>query len=257
MDVMRKLHSILSPGPVAANRSQSRPVKAEVPDPTSFAERLREASKTEVTRPQLTPDKPRTADVAFESPAPDIDLPAAQELPIEPVVVELRDTLESTVAREQERVYAAAEVDLEVPEPAVPELAKETVPEAPASPAKASNEPTPSLLPPIGVAWSSAFLRGSGATGLGIAGDDATTALDLVNKHEYYNNPAKYGLTLNMEARLFLDAVDKGYVPNTPEGLGTLLATLSKGTVGPNARPPEITAYFQQFFAAERSRINV
>ena len=103
-------------------------------------------------------------------------------------------------------------------------------------------------LPPLGVLWAPVTLKGSGATGAGIAGTDAATRTDLQNKFEYYSNPEKYGLVLNQEARLFLDAVDKGYVSNTAEGLGTLLAGLGRGALGENARPPEMTEYFRQFY---------
>jgi len=58
-------------------------------------------------------------------------------------------------------------------------------------------------------------------------------------------------MTINQEGRLFLDAVAKGYVDNSPTGLGTLLSYLSKGSYGPEARPPQITVYLKHFYAAE------
>jgi hypothetical protein len=78
----------------------------------------------------------------------------------------------------------------------------------------------------------------------------------LVEKHALYSDPAKHGVTLNQEARLFLDAVSRGYVSNSPEGLGTVLSYLSMGSFadGPKAaRPAAMTAYFNQFYAAERA----
>jgi hypothetical protein len=108
-------------------------------------------------------------------------------------------------------------------------------------------------LPPIGVLWASLVLRGSGATGPGIGGTDADMAAQLQRKVALYTEPAKHGVLLNQEARLFLDAVEKGYVPSSSDGLGTLLAYLSKGSIGPDPRPTPITAYFDEFFATERA----
>lgn len=102
------------------------------------------------------------------------------------------------------------------------------------------------------------MLRGTGARGPGIGGTDAQVAETLRIKVDYYNNPAQYGVTLNTEGRLFLDAVSRGYIPNSPEGLGTLLAYLGMGSFTDDAqigRPPEMTAYFNQFFAAEAARL--
>lgn len=117
----------------------------------------------------------------------------------------------------------------------------------------ASNQPSTPGAPPIGVLWTPKVLRGTGAEGPGIGGTDAHAAETLQIKVDYYNNPAKHGIALNTEARLFLDAVSRGYVPNSPEGLGTLLAYLGMGSFTSDTqigRPPEMTAYFKQFFAA-------
>lgn len=111
--------------------------------------------------------------------------------------------------------------------------------------------------PPIGVLWTPKVLRGTGAEGPGIGGTDAHVAETLRIKVDYYNNPAKHGIALNTEARLFLDAVSRGYVPNSPEGLGTLLAYLGMGSFTSDTqlgRPPAMTAYFKQFFAEEAGR---
>lgn len=111
--------------------------------------------------------------------------------------------------------------------------------------------------PPIGVLWTPKVLRGTGAEGPGIGGTDAHVAETLRIKVDYYNNPAKHGIDLNTEARLFLDAVSRGYVPNSPEGLGTLLAYLGMGSFTSDTqvgRPPAMTTYFKQFFAEEAGR---
>lgn len=119
-------------------------------------------------------------------------------------------------------------------------------------------EPPAPATPPIGVLWPPKALRGTGTEGPGIGGTDAQVAETLRIKVDYYNNPTQYGITLNTEARLFLDAVSRGYVPNSPEGLGTLLAYLGMGSFTSDTqigRPPEMTAYFKQFFAAEAGRV--
>ncbi|MEZ4457457.1 MAG: hypothetical protein R2882_13060 [Gemmatimonadales bacterium] len=87
----------------------------------------------------------------------------------------------------------------------------------------------------------------------GINGTAAAIAESLQAKFEQYTDPARFGVTPNLEARLFQDAVDKGYVANSPEGLGTLLQYLGQGAVGPTARPPAMTEYFRQFFEAARA----
>lgn len=64
-----------------------------------------------------------------------------------------------------------------------------------------------------------------------------------------YLNPKQAGVEPNQEARLFLAAVQEGFVPATAAGLETVLGYLSKGAA---ERPADIQAFFTQFYAAER-----
>ena len=273
MDILRKLQSILSPGAGPVNPSyRSRP-KAEGSPRGSFADTLaavtRDGSDSAVFAvpnrrpsavaepPSITPSRPVTTGLVTEviavplsepePPAGPVILPEVNpDGPLSPPEADTRETLADAAARELARGAAgekAAQKNQKTDEVAPTATGDE-------------GRPRPStidLLPPLGVEWVSMVLRGSGRTGPGIAGSDADTQDQLKVKVAYYSNPTQYGIKLNQEARLFLDAVDRGYVPKTAEGLGTLLAYLSKGSFGPDARPTAITAYLDQFYAAERA----
>lgn len=251
MDVIRTLRAILAPsaGPVNHDRPPvGRP--ATPSGPQSFATALKEAANLEdpdigtfgvierLQRPAERQERP-SVDPGRPTIGPDLPDAPGTDLPLEPPPIEIRDTIESMTV-----LILKPEV-LSKPEPIQPPVGQ-TKPQTPVSEPKA---PLIMSLPPVGVLWAPESLRASGASGPGIAGTDAATQTDLANKFEYYTNPEKYGLTLNQEARLFLDAVDKGYISKSPEGLGTLLSTLGRGAIGPTARPPEMTEYFRQFFA--------
>jgi hypothetical protein len=130
--------------------------------------------------------------------------------------------------------------------------ASEAVPES-AAPTATKATASVGSLPPLGVLWAPLEYRGSGASGIGIGGTDADAQSEIRIKFGYYTEPAKYGVGENQESRLFRDAVAKGYVENTPAGLGALLTYLGKGSVGADPRPPLITAYFNHFYAGERA----
>ncbi|MSR03317.1 MAG: hypothetical protein EXR94_11360 [Gemmatimonadetes bacterium] len=78
-------------------------------------------------------------------------------------------------------------------------------------------------------------------------------------KFAQYPDPAANGVSdIGPEGRLFLDAVNRGFVPNTPEGLGTLLTYLwmgSAATAAQPARPAAISQYFGAWFS--RGAVNV
>lgn len=93
---------------------------------------------------------------------------------------------------------------------------------------------------------------------------DDPTAVDqsLAIKFAQYTDPAGHGVTnIGHEGRLFLDAVENGYVSNTPQGLGTMLAYLSMGDVRPDGsltgRPAGISQYFNDWFTASATAANV
>mgnify|MGYP001412523079 CR=1 FL=1 len=266
MDVMRKLHSLLTPVNEPANRSYSGSARPASQNQGTFAETLREAAgwtghSPEVQLPtivsRLAPGVPAATEQA--------ELPA-NDLPVAEIHIDARDTLEEVIAAEQERLAPESVIDpLDIPVAAVPdeaglgveapkagkggadEVAAERETTAPAAP-----EPPPArqALPPVGVNWMSLAIQGTGvSSNHGVNGSDSAWLKQLEVKHEQDTNPGKDNATLDTEAKLFLDAVDRGYVPNTPAGLGTLLGYLSKGSMGPDAKPPAIAAYFNQFFA--------
>ena len=252
MDIMRKLQSILAPSAGPVNRAQPAIPRPATPAASqTFAQALRDASLED---PSIAPfgvqerlpgpieGHGTAAGAGGPTILPDIPQEPILDLPVDVLHIEMRDTLESMVVLDQEPDAPANPGTLPPPVAQNPRAVTIEPPTAPIP-----------RLPPIGVLWAPVSLRGSGASGPGIAGTDSATQTDLQNKFEYYTNPEKYGLILNQEARLFLDAVDKGYVSNSPEGLGTLLAGLGRGAVGHNARPPEMTEYFHQFYVGEQT----
>ncbi len=281
MEIFRKLHSILTPNSEPAVRSQPRQPRPGNPGQPSFADTLRAAAADDGTirpfgvqngrladglrSPQVDPgsgQEPSDPVAGGGGPtvlpeAPEAEFPA--EVPIDSLHIEMRETLESLIIVEQERAGLSEPVlppiiesDPAAEDPVINEPTGSTTTPSSTTPNPVP-APRPSLLPPLGVEWASMTVRGSGATGKGVNGTDAAAHQVLVHKHQTYNNPGQYGMTNNQEARLFLDAVDRGYVPNTPEGLGTLLGYLGKGAIGADARPPEMTEYFRQFFVSERT----
>lgn len=101
---------------------------------------------------------------------------------------------------------------------------------------------------PTSAAWPPKAYGPSGAVGPGIASTEEAVANALRLKFEQYTNPAAHGVSLNAEGRMFLEAVRRGHVPETVEGLGTLLAWLGMGRVDPsNPRPGPITAFFDEW----------
>jgi hypothetical protein len=275
MDIFRKLQSILSPPPGSAIRSQPKVPKPAELDLPSFADALRSAGEVPfgVTIDRIrrgasaagqdklqidtsAPETGRTVATEPQGPAVIADAPDGRNkegVAIEALHIELRETLESVIGLERDRAAestastgptAAAEHDK--PAAATDPTIAETPAETPVAPARLA-------LPPIGIHWSPAALAGSGRVGHGIDGTADGTSRQIRIKVQLYLHPEVHGVQLNTEARLFRDAIDKGYVTADEAGLATLLGQLSRGSIGPNGRPQEITNYFKQFFAAERA----
>ncbi len=109
--------------------------------------------------------------------------------------------------------------------------------------------------------WSAEnFLTRAGNIGGGVSNLTTTAKLppklyplpaehDLIfqsgGKFDQYTNPTKYGVVLNQEGNLFNAAVTAGIVPNTPEGLETLLAYIGGGY---NAGVQELGDVYKEFF---------
>ena len=108
-------------------------------------------------------------------------------------------------------------------------------------------------VPDTSTRWPAIPIEGSGASGHGIDGSTVGLRNMLAVKCDYYLRPEAYGMTLNQEGRLFRDAISKGYVEATPDGLGILLAYLGKGALGEDARPEHMTHYFKAFYDADRT----
>ena len=234
MDVLHKLQSILGPQGLPANNAY-RPDKAVELKTTSFTRALAQASKP---IPTVLPE------------IPGAETEAAPKDP--PTVGKGRESLEEAIRVLQGNPVVRGGGDgSQGPESPTIVDSRPAAPVVVKQPAVGAS--TSSALPPLGMLWGSMLYRGSGARGPGIGGTDAEAQATLGVKFGSYTEPTRSRASLNQEARLFLDAVSKGYVDDSPEGLGTLLSYLSKGSIGADARPPMITAYFNQFYAAERA----
>lgn len=104
------------------------------------------------------------------------------------------------------------------------------------------------------IPWPTKLLQPSGATGPGIQTTQTAVDGSLATKFAQYTNPRANGVSdIGLEGRLFLDAITKGYVPATPEGLGTLLSYLSMGAIRADGsltgREPAISKYFNDYFS--------
>ena len=265
MDILRTLNSILTPGVSPVNRARPAvPVTETQAGQRTFAQTLEEAAgddpsiapfgvsgrRTLPSRPSTpdTPPRPQIEGLApgtanpkgvFTSPGgptilpenPAVDHPALDR-PIDQLHVEIGDTLQSIVTKETET--------LTKPEPMLPPAAE---------PPKASAPPPPPIL------WTPRLLVPSGATGPGIQTTQAAVDESLATKFAQYTDPKANGVSdIGPEGRLFVDAVKKGYVPNTPEGLGTMLAYLSMGDYRADGsltgRDPAISQYFNNWFSS-------
>lgn len=94
--------------------------------------------------------------------------------------------------------------------------------------------------------------RTTGETGPGVNGTEAGIAEQLLLKHGYYSNPVTHGISdVGPEGRMFREAVARGLVPDSVEGLGTLLAHLSEARA---SRHPAARAFFAEWFASPAAR---
>lgn len=243
MNIFRTLQSILSAQPVPEVIARKHSSNPATTSPFTFADEL-----------------DQRVNFGDAAPAPEaVSSPAEETAATENAGTQPAE--QSTIG---EAVDTAAESDAAALTDAIVSQATRAASETTAATASAASTVSPEsdlmTLPADGVLWPPLTLRGTGASGWGVGGSDAQMTDQTALKFEYYSDPEKYGMQLNTEGRLFQDAVNRGYVPNSPEGLGTLLSYLSMGSQrpeNPNGRPNEMTAYFAQFFAAERNLQNV
>lgn len=94
--------------------------------------------------------------------------------------------------------------------------------------------------------------QATGATGPGFDWTEAGIAVQLQLKYGYYANPVAHGISdIGPEGRMFRAAVDRGLVPDSVEGLGTLLAHLSPAR---KDQHPAARAFFEEWFASPAAR---
>jgi hypothetical protein len=181
----------------------------------------------------------------------------ARDLPIDQLHVEIGDvgeTLRSVIIKQTETL-TKPEPLLPPPDDNTPTVAAKPPITDGGHPPVGNTEPPPaeppkvSAPPPMPVPWPALLLQPSGATGPGIQTTQADVDNSLAIKYAEYTNPKAYGVTdISLEGRLFLDAVKKGYVANSPEGLGTMLSYLSMGAYradgSSTGRPEAISQYF-------------
>ena len=252
MDIMRKLQSILAPSAGPVNRAPSaggRP--ATSPAGQSFAEALQDASSEDPTirtfgvlerlRRPVTGLDDGSGNPTGPTILPEIPAELILDLPVDTLDIEMRDTLESILVVTPDPVLPTK------PEPSQPPVVREPK-------AVAVEPPTVAIpaLPPIGVLWAPVAFSGGGVAAPGIAATGGQVAEMMQRKFDYYTEPARYGVSVIDEGRMFLDAVDRGYVPKTPEGLATLLSWNSMGDYDRDlkltGRPPEISNYFKGWY---------
>ena len=256
MDVIRTLRSILAPsaGPV----NQARPAGPRPATPAgaqSFASALSKAANLEdptigrfgvlerpsrpaggQSDPSIDPGRPTIIPAVPNEPTVD--------LPVVSLPIELRDTLETAILIHRNPVVAPKADPITPPGPrdSVPVV---TEPKPPTPPPKNTS------LPPIGVLWGPVAALG-GSPAPGIAATNGQVGEMMQRKFDYYTQPARYGVSEGDEGRMFLAAVDRGYVPKTPEGLATLLSWNSMGDIDgnlkPTGRPVEISNFFSAWY---------
>ena len=192
---------------------------------------------------------------------PGTDQPA-QDLPIDQLHVEIGDvgeTLQSVIIKQTETL-TKPEPLLPPPDDNTPTVAAKPPVTDGGHPPVGNTEPPAvvppkvSAPPPMPVPWPARLLQPSGATGPGIQTTQSAVDDSLAIKFAQYTNPKAYGVTdISQEGRLFLNAVEKGFVPNSPEGLGTLLSYLSMGDVradgSQTGRHAAISQYFNDYFS--------
>jgi hypothetical protein len=243
MNIFRTLQSILSAQPVPEVIARKHPSNPATTSPFTFADELDQRVNfgDAVSAPAAassSAEEAAVAEDAWPQPAEQSTIGEAVDTAAESDAAALTDAIVSQATR----------------------AASETAAATASATSTVSTESDLMTLPANGVLWAPLTLRGTGASGAGIGGSDTQIAEQLTIKFEHYSNPQKYGVTLNTEGRLFQDAVSRGYVPDSPEGLGTLLSYLSLGSQrpdNPGGRPNDMSNYFAQFMATDAMTQNV
>lgn len=241
MDISKRLTSILGPHRVAARASHRNPAGISVKLPTQFARQLADATQTpSPLAPAAQPMTAATTEAAItaaeSAPAPSIaPQPGSTASKVADVVAAALRAVaapaSTTASSNPGQVVAAA----------VRAVPTEVKPAASASKGAAKV---------ASAAWPARVMSATGSKEVGVshasdAGVHAANAL----KFQYYTDPAGSGVSdIGREGRMFLAAVDRGYVPKTVEGLETMLEWGSMGDFRaggiPTGRPPEISAFF-------------
>ena len=286
MDIFRTLQSILAPGAIPVNRSRPVvPVTETQAGQRTFAQTLEEAAGSDptiapfgvvprqpiptlpaapvaVARPQIDAQAPGTANpngVAVNGTGAPVVDPPARDLPIDRLHVEIGATMQSVFIKEPEILTGPEPL---LPPPDADPAPVETKPPAAAGPKPPQpiGDPAPGgvtapsapMLPPIGVPWPARTAGGTGFAAPGIASTDAQVSGMMQLKFDYYTDPVGHGVSECDEGRMFLDAVNRGYVPKTPEGLASLLSWNGMGDYDrdliPTGRPVEISNYFSGWY---------
>ena len=257
MDIMRKLQSILAPSAGPVNRTlPAAPAPATPSGGQSFAKALRDAAS--LVDPSIgtfgvlerLPGSPAglNGEVETQGPTilPEIPTEPIVDLPIDSLHIEIRDTLESMVAVNREPEVPAQPEPSQLPGVTLPRSV-EARPRA-----ESPNARVAMSLPPTGVRWPAIAGPGAGLAAPGVASTGTVVIAMIQLKFDYYTDPIGHGVSEGDEGRMFLDAVNRGYVDKTPEGLSTLLAWNSIGDydrdLNVTGRPPEISNYFSGWY---------
>ncbi len=255
MDIRTRLQSILFPTRLEANHSV--PKGSKTPNPANlgtFRERFDQAlaghssgmvnsaapTRIAVERPISIP-VPLTADTGATSTPVDrpptfvpFDPPAAVEVTVnQPILVQ-----------------TPVDPSLALPTPTIARMQATLVSSSTtsASPSYAADLTPAGFLPPLSP-------TASGGAGLGIATNDSEVQGEITLKYEQYTHPTQQGISdIGSEGRMFRSAVAQGLVPDSPEGLGTLLANLSPARPQQN---PAARAFFDKWFGYPTSSVNV
>lgn len=207
------------------------------------------------TGPTLMPDNP-AADQPAADGEPKTDLPIDQ-LHVE--IGDIGDTMGSVFIKQTEVLSNPEPIlpppsDPLPPTGGLPPVPNDTTPPTVSAKPPVAEPPKAAPVPPMPIPWPTKLLQPSGATGPGIQTTQAAVDESLAIKCAQYTNPRANGIAdIGVEGRLFLDAINKGYVPATPEGLGTLLSYLSMGDIRADGsltgRDPAIAKYFGDYFS--------
>lgn len=266
MDVVRILHSILAPYPASAGASGAERRSPEGTATTgSFSSHLDEALRGPEEGAKPTPSLVPAVTQCLEEAMEEVSGPVAgppESSPWDPPVP--NQSMAEAVLQATESAVLPVSVGPVGPvgpaaaEPTNAISGQAATPEASAAAVThvATKTATKASTTTSG-AWAPTVYRGTGATGMGIGGSDADALASIQLKFAYYTDPDTYGVTnVGPEGRMFQEAVRRGHIPNTVEGLGTLLTYLGQGAFAMNGtpgRPAEATAFFDDWFSSPAS----